>query len=47
LPGEHLDGDLQDARQQFVQIKFLGQGAGYFKQVISLSDAKIRKHRVF
>jgi len=45
LSGEHFDGDFQDAREQFLKIEFLGEGAGYFEQVVALSDAEIWEHR--
>ncbi len=47
LPRQHFDGDAQDARQQFIQVEFLGKGAGYFEQVVALADAEIRKHGHF
>ena len=47
LPREHFNRDPQNARQQFLKIEFLGEGAGYFEQVITLSDAEIWKHMEF
>jgi len=33
LAGQHLDGDAQNTRQQFLQVEFLGDGTGDFEQV--------------
>ena len=45
LSREHFDCYFQDARKQFLQIEFLGEGAGYFEQVVALSDAEIWEHK--
>ena len=47
LSREHFDGNCQDARKQFLKIEFLGEGSGYFKQVVALSDAEIWEHKGF
>ncbi len=47
LTGQHFDGDAQDARQQLIQVEFLGKGTRYFEQVVALADAEIRKHGHF
>jgi hypothetical protein len=44
LAREHFDGDTQYTRQQLLQIELLYEGAGYFKQVVALSDAEIGEH---
>ncbi len=44
LPGQHFDGNAQDARQEFIQVEFLGKGACNFEQVVALANAEIRKH---
>src|SRR5688572_25124368 len=38
LPRQHLNGNPQNARQQLFKIKFLGEGAGYLKQVVTLTN---------
>ncbi len=44
LAREHFNGNTQNAREQFLKIKFLGECAGYFEQVIALTDAEIWQH---
>ncbi len=47
LTRQHLDGNAQDARQQLIQVELLGEGAGYFEQVVALANSEIRKHGSF
>ena len=44
LSRQHFDGDLEDARQQFLEVEFLGEQAGDFEQVVSLADAEVWEH---
>ena len=46
LSREHFDGDLEDAREQFLEVEFLGEQAGDFEQVVSLADAEVGEHGI-
>jgi hypothetical protein len=44
LSRQHFDGDPQDASQQLFAVKFLRQRAGYFEEIITLSNTEIWEH---
>lgn len=44
LPRQHFDGDPQNAGQQFLTVKFLREGTGYFEEVITLANTEIWEH---
>jgi hypothetical protein len=41
VTAEHLNRNAEDARQEGIEVKLLGQAAGELQQVIALSDTEI------